>query len=217
MTMRTDLLITGFGPFPGVERNPTSGLALTLAVQLRRKGLKTKALVLPTSYADGLPLLKERLCTLQPRAVLMLGLAGRSRCVRIEQYGRDDASPTAPDVGGKMPPQSQSVRGMPWRSTASLQSALAACHAHGLRARQSPVAGRYLCNAAYALALAETAGKGITVLFVHIPWPRGFRGKRPLCSVAAWRPAVAALVRALIDAARTALLRPARLMKAVPL
>jgi pyroglutamyl-peptidase len=205
---RPDLLVTGFGPFPGVMRNPTAALAPMVAGRLKASGVDARALVLPTSYARGLPLLARELERLKPRAVLMLGLAAKSRFIRIEAFARIDASPTSPDAGGAMP---QRVAGsaMPLASTAALEPALAAMRKAGLRARLSPSAGRYLCNASYAVVLAAMPREA-PVLFVHIPWPRGWRGVRPASTVAGWRPGMGALERALAQAAREALLRRSR-------
>jgi pyroglutamyl-peptidase len=207
-TLRPDLLVTGFGPFPGVMRNPTAALAPRVAQKLKRSGVNAGALILPTSYARGLPLLARELGRLKPRAVLMLGLAAKSRFIRIEAFARLDASPTSPDAGGAMPERGAGSA-MPLASTAALEPALAAMRKAGLRARLSPSAGRYLCNASYAVALAALP-RSVPVLFVHVPWPRGWRGLRPATAVPAWRPGMAALESALATVARESLLRKAR-------
>jgi pyroglutamyl-peptidase len=213
---RLDLLITAFGPFPGVRVNPTGALACTLAARLRRSGVDAMPLVLPTSYDHGLPVLARILCRARPRAVLMLGLSARSQTVRIERFARDDASPIAPDVTGTRP-QRGNARSTPWPTTAAREPAVAALRKAGIPARHSANAGRYLCNAAYALTLRATEGQGIPVLFVHIPWPRGFCGKRPVSRTARQRPDMAGLTAALAAVARQALLRPACLLRIVPL
>jgi pyroglutamyl-peptidase len=210
---RPDILITGFGPFPGVRRNPTSPLALRLLARLLCAGIDAEALLLPVSYRHALPLLEHELARLRPRAVLMLGLAGKSRFIRIERFARLDASPTSPDAGGATP-ERRPGKALPLASTASLEPALAALRRAGLRARLSPSAGRYLCNAAYAAALSSCP-RHVPVLFVHIPWPRGWRGARPTGAVASWRPGMAALEKALAAVAVMALLRKAR-GRAVP-
>jgi pyroglutamyl-peptidase len=207
-TSRPALLVTGFGPFPGVMRNPSTALAPKVAGRLKASGIDARALILPTSYARGLPLLAGELERLKPRAVLMLGLAAKSRFIRIEAFARIDASPTSPDAGGAMP-ERRAGSAMPLRTTAAPEPALAAMRKGGLRARLSPSAGRYLCNAAYAVALAAMPREA-PVLFVHIPWPRGWRGLRPAVGVAPWRPGMEALEKALAVAAREALLGKAR-------
>jgi pyroglutamyl-peptidase len=209
------LLITGFGPFPGVRVNPTARLAMMVAERMRQRGARACSLVLPTSYTQGLPLLSSSLAEIRPAAVLMLGLAARSAHVRVERFARDGASPTSPDAGGRLPGKSQgrshiTLSPLPHRSTAALVPALAALQRCGVPSRLSHTAGRYLCNAAYALALREMSGSDVPVLFVHVPWPRGFRGLLPRAEGTGRKPGTAALVAALAHVAQAALLRPAR-------
>lgn len=58
---RTDILVTGFGPFPRVRVNPTTSLARAVAKRLQASGLAAEALILETSYAGGLPRLHAHL------------------------------------------------------------------------------------------------------------------------------------------------------------
>ncbi|NWG26882.1 MAG: pyroglutamyl-peptidase I, partial [Pseudorhodoplanes sp.] len=75
------ILVTGFGPFPGAPSNPTMALVRHLA-RLRRPALSDVRLVghiFPTSYAAvdrELPALIRQHC---PDAVVMFGLAARTR------------------------------------------------------------------------------------------------------------------------------------------
>lgn len=193
-----DILVTGFGPFPHVRVNPTTILASAVAARLTRMGWKARALVLETSYSGGLPRLAKRLDKKQPRAVLMLGLAPRARCVRVELFGRGRASTLHPDVSGSTPGQDTArTPGLPARTTASPQSALACLRQAGIRARLSPSAGRYLCDASYALALRSAGDDTTPVLFVHVPWLRPGPGRRPAGRVADFRPGQARLSDAL--------------------
>jgi pyroglutamyl-peptidase len=179
------LLITGFGPFPGAPRNPTGPLAKTIAARLGRRGFAARAKVLHVSYAEGLPALRRALERKKPRAepcaVLMLGLASRGRPVRVERYARPAARMLAPDASGARPPRLGAIDGGPLAATASVQPALARLRACGLPARLSASAGRYLCNAAYALALHWAHGQRSRppVLFIHIPRLKPLPGVTP--------------------------------------
>jgi pyroglutamyl-peptidase len=166
------LLVTGFGPFPGVRRNPSADVARLVAADGRwgRLGVQTQALVLPTTYAA----LNGQLAPALLRgfdAVLMIGVAGRSRRLRVERRAVNRASILFPDASGCRSEslgfgEAVDVR----RTRASAPQALAALRSAGLPSRLSQDAGRYLCNAAYLRALAEP----VPVLFVHIP-----KGRRP--------------------------------------
>jgi pyroglutamyl-peptidase len=182
------ILVTGFGPFPRVRVNPTTALARAVALRLRRSGLDARALVVETSYGAGLPALQAHLAATRPQAVLMLGLAARARAVRVELFARGHASPLHPDATGDTPKSVARVRALPARTTANAQGALASLRRRGLRSALSPSAGRYLCDACYAEALAATRHSATPVLFVHIPWLRPAAGLRPKARVAAFRP-----------------------------
>lgn len=193
-----DILVTGFGPFPRVRVNPTTRLAQAVAARLRRSGLDARALVVETSYGAGLPALQAHLASQRPKAILMLGLAARARTVRVELFARGHASPLHPDATGDTPKtRATREKPLPARTTANAQGALAALRRRGIRSRLSPSAGRYLCDACYAAALAETQGTGTPVLFVHVPWLRPGPGLRPKPRIAAFRPGAEALVGSL--------------------
>ena len=193
-----DLLVTGFGPFPGVRVNPTTLLARNVAARLQSAGFAARALVLQTSYGEGLPRLAAEIASLKPRAVLMLGVAARARQVRVELFARGRASTLHPDATGR-PGSARAVvassAALPTRGRP--QVALARLRRAGLVAGLSPSAGRYLCDASYAVALRHPALRGRPVLFVHVPWLRPRPGTRPAARVARFRPHPAALAVAL--------------------
>jgi pyroglutamyl-peptidase len=164
--MACDVLVTGFGRYPGVRHNPTQILACKISQHLVRQAFHAKALVLPVSYGEGLALLSDEIARLQPRAILMLGLAARSHWFRVEMLARSGSSPLHADAAGKTPDVGKCMA-RPLRSTAEPAMALASLCAAGARTRLSASAGRYLCNASYALALQQT--KAVPVLFIHIP------------------------------------------------
>jgi len=172
------LLFTGFGPFPGMRRNPSAAVARLVAADRRWRvlGVERKALVLPTTYAalevELAPALLQGF-----DAVLMIGVAGRSRRLRVERRAVNRTSVLFPDASGCRSKSLGFGERIDARLTrASFPRALATLRSAGLPSRLSQDAGRYLCNAAYFRALAES----VPVLFVHIPKaPRLDRPKRP--------------------------------------
>ena len=164
------LLVTGFGPFPGIARNPSAEIARRVAAspRWRRLGIEAQALILPTTYAALSEVLEPVLAGDAPDAVLMIGVAGRSRQVRIERRALNRASLLLPDAAGRRPGRLTIADGPPARrlvtSPARLETLL---KQRGIACRVSQHAGRYLCNAAYYRALAAPC----PVLFVHIPKP----------------------------------------------
>ncbi len=198
MDRRPDILITGFGPFPNVRVNPTTALARMVADRLKRAGLRADLLVMETSYGAGLPTLKDHLAKTRPKAVLMLGLAARARFVRVELFGRGNASRLHPDATGATPASAPANRsGLPLRTTGNPAGALAALRRFGIRTHRSASAGRYLCDACYAAALRHATRNGAPVIFIHVPWPRPAPGSRPLTRSRPFRPGAASLSAAL--------------------
>lgn len=185
------ILVTGFGPFPGCPENPSAALARAVGQRLRRApGGAAQVLVLRTAYGaipDALmPALAEA-----PAAVLMLGVATRARRLRVEIRARNRASRLYPDASGR--PAARLVldpEGPATRAGTATAQARAALRRHGLDARLSNDAGRYLCNASYFAAL----GTGLPALFVHIPpVPRTRRPRRAGVAAAALAQQAAAL------------------------
>jgi pyroglutamyl-peptidase len=164
------LLITGFGPFPGMPHNPSGDLAQAVARSGRwqRLGIEARSLVLPTAYSAIDTALKPALRSMAPDALLMIGVAGRARFVRVEACARDRVSPFLSDADGMLPlmPHTADEDGVRW-TLARTSVALAILERHGLQARLSIDAGRYLCNASYFASLAETR----PTLFIHVPRP----------------------------------------------
>ena len=174
--MKSRLLVTGFGPFPSVATNPSGKVAALVAdsPRLRRLGVEAQALVLPTAYAAIEGVLAPALARGGFDAVLMIGVAGRAREIRVERRAANRASLLAPDAAGKRRTSLTLGPGPGHRLNVVAPSpVLDRLRRHGLPCRPSRDAGRYLCNASYFAALAEPA----PVLFLHIPKPPP---KRPL-------------------------------------
>lgn len=191
------VLVTGFGRFPGVRINPTERLAAGIGrrVGQMRSGPRIVTARLTVGYRIARHELDALLTGHRPDAVLLLGLAASTHWVRVERHARQLDSPLHPDALGQAGSQPASSSDLPLSATAALGPALATLRRAGIRSRLSPSAGRYLCNAAYALALARAAGR--PTLFVHVPWPRPAPGTRPARRVRGWRPGRPALEAAL--------------------
>lgn len=166
------VLITGFGPFPRAPFNPSAVVAKALA-RRRRPALASlvrTAHVFATRYADidrDLP----RLLAQRPDLVLMFGLAGRTRELRIETRARNAISSLLPDAGRRRPQQRMIESGaLPARvGHAPFSRLAAALRGRKVPARLSRDAGTYLCNYAYWRALALAPEGRPLVVFVHIP------------------------------------------------
>lgn len=196
------LLITGFGPFPGVPVNPSALIARRLVAlpRLRRTIGNPRILILRTAY-DAIPEMLAPALAARPAAILMLGVAGRAERVRVEGRAVNRASRLFPDASGRVSARpSLDEAGPAQRRSAVAGPALLRLRGRGIAADPSRDAGRYLCNASYFAALAGA----VPVLFLHVP-PftraelRGGGG-----------PRTARLVEAIADVAHLLMLRARR-------
>ncbi|MFA6267966.1 MAG: pyroglutamyl-peptidase I [Pseudolabrys sp.] len=175
------ILITGFGPFPGAPYNPTVKLVRALA-RIRRPALADTTIVahvFKTSYAAVDRDLPALIAQHRPDALLMFGLHGRARAIRIETRARN-ALALLPDASGKVlrrsviAPEGACARKMPMPA----RRLLAAVRETRLPAVLSRDAGRYLCN--YLCWRATESGVRLAT-FVHVPKvARNARPKRAL-------------------------------------
>lgn len=173
------ILITGFGPFPGVPRNPSAWLAKSVsqAAALRRSGIRASAFVLQTSYAalemQLVPLLKQA----EPDCVLMLGVAARRKRICVESRATNRTTANTPDAEGQRShlPILDIGGTHALQPRIPLQPIVRAFTGPGIRPLLSRNAGRYLCNAAYFRALGLMQDR--PVVFIHVPMPR-VRGQR---------------------------------------
>jgi len=168
------ILITGFGPFPGAPFNPTEPLVNRL-LRLRRPAfgdVEFTGHIFPVTYRAVDRELPELLAKYRPDALLMFGLASRTRYVRIETRARNAVTMLWPDADrarvrkGSIAPDADAMLFGP--HTARL---LRAAKATGVDARASRNAGSYLCNYLSWRAIETVdAGDGPRLAaFVHVP------------------------------------------------
>lgn len=151
------LLVTGFGPFPGVPVNPTTRLVETIEAE-NIPGVT--AMVLPTEWrvCDDLPIESRAY-----DAVVMFGVAASTRHIRYERVALPAAA-QRPDAAGTIPAPGR----LPYRTTRlPVTRLVAAARAAGFPVVLSHSAGTYICNASYGAAL----GGNPRTLFVHVPLP----------------------------------------------
>ncbi len=204
----TTILITGFGRFPGAPFNPSGPLARAVAKR-RRPAFTDMQRVLhifETSYAAVDRDLPKLLARHKPDIVLMFGLAGRTKHVRVETTARNARSILFPDVTGYRPDQRAIVRNAQHQPGAAPFARLAAAgNASRVRTRLSRDAGRYLCNYVYWRALEASRSGTPLAQFIHIPSVPIVRrrpGRKPRMTHAALARAGEAVLLALITAQR---------------
>jgi pyroglutamyl-peptidase len=164
------LLVTGFGPFPGVHHNPSGQIALAIgrSARLKRQGVQVSAHELIVTYA-ALPDLAALIAREKPDAILMFGIAARTKQPRLEKRGENRTRPLSVDASGTRPksrklddyaPLIRNVR-------VALEPLRLAIQRQGFKPTLSNNAGAYLCNAVLFTALGEKPDA--PCIFVHVP------------------------------------------------
>lgn len=156
------ILVTGFGPFPGVERNPSGETARAIDGEVSH-GVTFVGRVVDVSWRRAWPTIAQLVADVKPAALVMLGVAVNRDGVQVERVAYNEAA-ARPDCDGALCGAARLVddgpdtlpTGLPW----------AALCTQGVR--PSDDAGRYLCNAVFYRA-AHALGATLPVGFVHVP------------------------------------------------
>lgn len=171
---RETVLLTGFGPFPGVSDNASARLVEALAVEARRKFPRVAfyAEVLSTEWTAAPERLDILVADIRPNLMLHFGVARDCPGFRIETRAQNACHVTE-DAAGLKPAAAWLVENSaPSRSvTLPGKQIVARLTALGLPAHLSDDAGGYLCNAVlyHALNYAGTAPQPCRAGFIHIP------------------------------------------------
>jgi pyroglutamyl-peptidase len=174
MRRRATILLTGFGPFPGVPDNASALLVPKLAhlVARRFRAHRVVARILPTEWEAVPDRLAAHYARERPCLGLHFGVSERASGFVIETLARN-VRDALPDAAGAMPRAACVVEKGPECLTTNLptEEIVARLGALGLPACLSNDAGAYLCNTALytALALADEGPRTPAIGFVHIP------------------------------------------------
>lgn len=175
MLMRKPIvLLTGFGPFPGVPHNASSLLVPRLRAAAARtfRSHTFVAEILPTEWSAGPELMRRLMQETEPDVALHFGVAPRAKGFEIEARGRNLTDGRI-DAAGVRPGTRHIVDGgeeyLP--SNLPVRDIVDRLKGRGVPARISRSAGRYLCNAVMyqSLDLVSRWNKGVRNGFIHLP------------------------------------------------
>lgn len=96
------IVVTGFEPFGGRERNLSWDVAARVASHGCPAGL-VKAVMLPVSFNRVIVAVSDMLRDMRPDAVLMLGLAPKRKRISVERLAVNLQDARQPDNDGAMP------------------------------------------------------------------------------------------------------------------
>jgi pyroglutamyl-peptidase len=169
----TTVLLTGFGPFPGVPVNASSDLVrrIVRAARRRHPAARFAVAVLPTQWRHAQNRIEALHRRHRPALALHFGVASGTDGIRLETEARNFCRSSI-DAAGALPPAPVLCAEGPMERHATIEiSAIAdALREGGWPVSISQDAGGYLCNAVlyHSLASAENRDR-CQVGFVHIP------------------------------------------------
>ena len=174
-TQARTLLLTFFGPFPGVPVNPTVALAegAQRLLSQMRPDLNVITRELPVSYDGSSAALRAALQEVQPDALISLGVAVGRDVVSLEQVAINLDSAGIEDNDGDRRCDEPIV---PDGREAYFSSLPVRASFERLRAAGEPVeisytAGTYVCNHVFyeGQRISRELGLSIPAGFVHVP------------------------------------------------
>lgn len=173
--MSKKILITGFGPFPGIDENPCTALIDSLAKAFNGSvnGHHIEFMHLETSYHDGLQSFREKLSSYQPDLTICFGVHGGADGFRLERVARNQANIAAADACGYTPilPVLEQQGHAEYVSKLPLEAIKEALDKVHIDNHINEDAGSYLCNASfyYLMRYLETQNPSAVGGFIHIP------------------------------------------------
>lgn len=171
MSVSRLVLLSGFEPFGGSDRNPSAELAAQLA-GASIGPFRLETLTLPVVTVAAGDLLEAAIDRFDPEFVIATGEDGRAKAIRVERVAVNRREFSSPDNSGVRCSGLPVVEGGPESLATKLpvERLVAASRSRGIPAEPSPSAGTYLCNEVKYRILhrlqREPARRGG---FIHVP------------------------------------------------
>lgn len=166
------ILLTGFTPFDGEERNPS--WEAVKAVKSRIEDVEVLKLKVPTVFGKSFSLVKEVIEKEKPDFVLLIGQAGGRAEITPERVAINLDDARIPDNEGNKP-EDQCIFSdgeNAYFSTLPIKAMVSEIKKEGVPARISNTAGTFVCNHLFysVLYLVKKQELGIPAGFMHVPF-----------------------------------------------
>lgn len=161
------LIVTGFGPFPGVPVNPAATVAEKTVAQLKSKGIYATFEQLDVSIQTC----REFYDKIKGKDIFVLHIGVYTELLRpeIETVGRNILNFGCPDVKGEKPVNKKIDDSVMLREKIPNPVDFRSIIPESIGFGYSTDAGEYICNCIYFLALENIKKKINGAVFVHIP------------------------------------------------
>ena len=163
------LLITGFDPFGGADRNPAREAVMALPSVIG--DYEIIPLEIPTVFGKAAETVLRAAQELCPDVILCVGQAAGRAAITPEVVGINLRNASIPDNAGNQPQHAPVVEGGPaaYFSTLPVREMVTAVQAAGLPSSLSYSAGVFVCNDLLYTLLHHYDGTSTRVGFIHIP------------------------------------------------
>ena len=163
------LLITGFDPFGGADRNPAREAVMALPSVIG--DYEIIPLEIPTVFGKAAETVLRAAQELCPDVILCVGQAAGRAAITPEVVGINLRNASIPDNAGNQPQHAPVVEGGPaaYFSTLPVREMAAAIQGAGLPSSLSYSAGVFVCNDLLYTLLHHYDGTSTRVGFIHIP------------------------------------------------
>ncbi|MEM7398491.1 MAG: pyroglutamyl-peptidase I [Pseudomonadota bacterium] len=164
------VLVTGFGPFPGVAENPSGWLAERVASTETPTDCMLYRAVFPTEWHAVASRAAYFHQAIRPRLMIHFGLQGEAIDIQLEARAHNQAE-SRPDACGAHPGRSDVITGCDdmLETWLPIDALVARLQEEQIPASVSQSCGRYLCNDLYYRSLHWAEQNGSDALFVHVP------------------------------------------------
>lgn len=170
---RQQVLLTGFQGYGGRALNPAEEVVRRLDGS-GIGGIRVQGQVLPVSYRELEPCIRQLIAETDPVAVICLGLYPGEPMIRLERVAVNIADFEIPDNAGLLKREAAVVTDGPvaCAATLPLYPIRDRLLDHGIPVRLSGSAGQFLCNALMYLALRTCSERqpAPPCGFIHLPY-----------------------------------------------
>ena len=164
------LLITGFDPFGGADRNPSREAVMALPDVIGDSTIIK--LEIPTVFGLAAETVLRAATDLRPDAILCVGQAGGRAAITPEVVAINLRDASIPDNLGNQPRNTPVAENAPaaYFSTLPVRAMAEAVKAVGVPCSLSYSAGVFVCNDLLYTLLHHYDGTDVRVGFIHIPY-----------------------------------------------
>lgn len=164
-----NILITGFMPFGGDDRNPSFDCLRQFPEETGNAHVTV--LELPVTFRQAPKILLGTLEELKPEGVICLGLAASRKKVTPELVAVNLAHARIPDNEGAQPLEQPLIPGGPDGifSTLPVFELVRRLEQAGIPAELSCTAGTYVCNSLFYHLMTWAKPRRVPAGFVHVP------------------------------------------------